>query len=61
MYRELIRDAKGFVIDPKALKAGFLLGRSGGSGVLVAEDQASGALRGPAWRKRLLVTAAAPG
>jgi lipid-binding SYLF domain-containing protein len=48
-YRELIRDAKGFVIYPEVLKAGFILGGSGGTGVLVAKDPATGAWRGPAF------------
>ena len=46
--RELIRDAKGFVIYPTVITAGFFLGGSGGTGRLVAKDPTE-AWRGPAF------------
>jgi lipid-binding SYLF domain-containing protein len=48
-WREIFREAKGFVIYPEILKAGFILGGSGGSGVLVARDEKSGKWTGPAF------------
>ena len=37
-----LKDAKGLLIVPSLLKAGFVLGGSGGSGVLVARDAKTG-------------------
>lgn len=41
--------AKAVLIFPNVLKAGFLLGGSGGSGVLMARDESTGGWRGPAF------------
>jgi lipid-binding SYLF domain-containing protein len=39
--------ARGVLIAPEVVKAGFIIGGSGGRGVLVARDTASGKWRGP--------------
>jgi lipid-binding SYLF domain-containing protein len=39
--------ARGVLIAPEVLKAGFIIGGSGGRGVLVGRDSASGKWRGP--------------
>jgi SH3 domain-containing YSC84-like protein 1 len=48
-WREIFREAKGFLIYPEILKAGFILGGAGGSGVLVARDEKNGKWTGPAF------------
>ena len=40
--RNNIKNAKGVVIYPQVLKAGFILGGSGGTGVLLARDSKTG-------------------
>jgi len=40
--REHLKDAKGVLIYPQVLKAGFFLGGSGGTGVLLARDGKTG-------------------
>jgi lipid-binding SYLF domain-containing protein len=47
--RDLARKAKGMLILPQMLRAAFLVGASGGSGVLVARDETTGQWRGPAF------------
>jgi lipid-binding SYLF domain-containing protein len=47
--RPALASARGVLIFPQVLKAGFVLGGSGGSGVLLARDAASGAWTGPAF------------
>lgn len=42
-----IQKAKGVLIFPKVLKAGFILGGSGGTGVLMVRDEKSGRWIGP--------------
>ena len=37
-FREKVKDAKALLIIPKKLKGAFLVGGSGGSGVLIAQD-----------------------
>src|SRR5437868_6632729 len=44
-----IRQAKAVLIAPKVAKAGFILGGSGGRGVVVARDAMSGRWVGPAF------------
>jgi len=47
--RENIKKAKGVVIYPQVLKAGFILGGSGGTGVLLAKDSKTGEWSNPAF------------
>jgi SH3 domain-containing YSC84-like protein 1 len=47
--RDLARKAKGMLILPQMLRAAFLVGASGGSGVLVARDETTGRWRAPAF------------
>jgi len=44
-----IKNAKGVVIYPQVLKAGFILGGSGGTGVLLARDSKTGEWSNPAF------------
>ena len=44
-----MKDAKGVLIFPQVLKAGFFLGGSGGSGVLLVRDTATGSWSEPAF------------
>ena len=46
---ENLKNAKGILIYPQILKAGFILGGSGGTGVLLAKDQKSGDWSQPAF------------
>jgi lipid-binding SYLF domain-containing protein len=48
-FRELAKKAKGMLILPQMVRAAFIVGASGGSGVLLARDDASGQWRGPAF------------
>ena len=48
-FRSLIRDARGVFVAPQVLKGAFIVGASGGSGVLVARDTLSGRWLGPAF------------
>ena len=45
--RENIKKAKGVLIYPQVLKAGFVLGGSGGTGVLLAKDSRRGSGAAP--------------
>jgi len=47
--RENITKAKGVLIYPQVLKAGFILGGSGGTGVLLAKDSKTGEWSNPAF------------
>jgi SH3 domain-containing YSC84-like protein 1 len=47
--RANIKKAKGVVIYPQVLKAGFILGGSGGTGVLLAKDSKTGEWSNPAF------------
>ena len=47
--RENIKKAKGVLIYPQVLKAGFILGGSGGTGVLLAKDSKTGEWSDPAF------------
>ena len=47
--RDLAKRAKGMLILPQMLRGAFIIGASGGSGVLVARDEKTGAWRGPAF------------
>ncbi|HEX8960970.1 MAG TPA: hypothetical protein VF775_05310 [Geobacteraceae bacterium] len=40
---------QGWLIFPQIIKGGFFIGRSGGTGVLVARNQKSGDLSQPAF------------
>ena len=46
---ENLKDAKGILIYPQILKAGFILGGSGGTGVFLAQDQEGGDWSQPAF------------
>jgi lipid-binding SYLF domain-containing protein len=48
-FHKNLKDAKGLLIVPNLLKAGFILGGSGGSGVLVARDEKTGDWSQPAF------------
>lgn len=47
--RSALAQAKAVLIFPKVLRAGFVLGGSGGTGVLLARDSATGQWAGPAF------------
>lgn len=47
--REHLKDAKGVLIYPSVLKAGFILGGSGGTGVLLAREGKTGEWSNPAF------------
>jgi len=47
--RENIKKAKGVLIYPQVLKAGFILGGSGGTGVLLARNSSTGEWSDPAF------------
>ncbi len=42
-FREMVKKAKAVFIVPRMLKGGFVIGGSGGSGVLLANDEETGA------------------
>jgi lipid-binding SYLF domain-containing protein len=46
---EHVKDARGVIIVPQMLKGGFILGASGGSGVLVVRDEKTGEWTDPAF------------
>ena len=48
-FRELAKKAKGMLILPQMLRGAFIIGASGGSGVLVARDEKAGKWHGPAF------------
>jgi lipid-binding SYLF domain-containing protein len=48
-FHNNLKDAKALMIVPNLLKAGFILGGSGGSGVLVARDEQTGDWSQPAF------------
>lgn len=47
--REYVQQARGVLIVPTLVKAGFIVGGSGGSGVLLVKDRASGKWSPPAF------------
>jgi len=47
--RDHLKDAKGVLIYPQVLKAGFILGGSGGTGVLLSRDGKTGEWSNPAF------------
>ena len=47
--REHLKDAKGVLIYPQVLKAGFIFGGSGGTGVLLSRDGKTGEWGNPAF------------
>jgi len=47
--RDHMKDAKGVLIYPQVLKAGYILGGSGGTGVLLARDGKTGEWSNPAF------------
>jgi lipid-binding SYLF domain-containing protein len=48
-FRDLAKKAKGMLVLPQMFRAAFIVGGSGGSGVLVARDEKSGQWHGPAF------------
>ena len=48
-FHDHVKDAKGLLIIPQLLKGGFILGGSGGSGLLLARDSKTGAWSYPAF------------
>ena len=48
-FREALGSAKAVLIFPKVVKAGFVLGGSGGTGVLMVRDEKTGLWSGPAF------------
>ncbi|MGD0887054.1 MAG: lipid-binding SYLF domain-containing protein [Thermodesulfovibrionales bacterium] len=48
-FRDLLKKAKGVFIAPQILKGAFIVGASGGSGVLVTRDEKTGHWGGPAF------------
>jgi len=48
-FRDLMRKARGVLIVPQLVKAGLIIGGSGGSGVLVARDDRNGTWSQPAF------------
>jgi len=48
-FQKNLKDTKALLIVPNLLKAGFILGGSGGSGVLVARDEKTGDWSQPAF------------
>lgn len=48
-FRDLVRDAKGVMILPSFYKGTFIVGASGGNGVLLTRDRATGDWSGPAF------------
>jgi lipid-binding SYLF domain-containing protein len=47
--RDLVKTAKGVYIAPQVLRGAFIIGASGGSGVLLARDEKAGGWGGPAF------------
>jgi SH3 domain-containing YSC84-like protein 1 len=48
-FRDHVNDAEAIVIVPQLLKAGFIFGASGGTGVAFVRDRGAGTWRGPAF------------
>jgi len=48
-FRDLMKKARGVFIAPQVLKGAFIIGASGGSGVLLARDNKSNKWYGPAF------------
>jgi lipid-binding SYLF domain-containing protein len=48
-FRDLVRKARGVLIVPQLVRAGFIIGGSGGTGVLVARDERTGVWSEPAF------------
>jgi lipid-binding SYLF domain-containing protein len=48
-FRKLIQKAQGVLIAPSVLKGAFIVGASGGSGVLFVRDKTNGKWSGPAF------------
>lgn len=48
-FRDNVKSAKAVVVVPTLVKGGFVLGGSGGSGVVLVRDESTGAWRGPAF------------
>ena len=48
-FKDLAKKARGILISPQVLKGAFIIGGSGGSGVLLARQKSEGPWAGPAF------------
>lgn len=48
-FRDNVKDAKGLLIIPELMKGGFVIGGSGGRGVLLVKDEVTGDWSNPAF------------
>ena len=48
-WRDLMKNAKGLLISPQVVKAGFIFGGSGGNLALLVRDEKTGSWTGPAF------------
>ena len=48
-FRDLIKQAKAILVTPQLLKGAFVVGASGGSGVLMVRDEKTGQWNGPSF------------
>jgi lipid-binding SYLF domain-containing protein len=48
-FRSLMKDARGIFVSPQILRGAFIIGASGGSGVLLVRDRHKGDWTGPAF------------
>ncbi len=48
-FRNYLKKAKGVIVIPQLLKAGFFIGGSGGSGVLMARESTKGSFSNPSF------------
>lgn len=46
-FRDLVKSARGVYVAPQVLRGAFIIGASGGSGVLLARDDSTGVWAGP--------------
>lgn len=56
-FRDNIPHAKAVMIVPQLVKAGFVFGGSGGTGVVLSRDEKAGAWRGPSFATAAAVSA----
>jgi lipid-binding SYLF domain-containing protein len=48
-FNDLVKQARGIFIVPQSIRAAFIFGAAGGSGVLLARDEKTGQWNGPAF------------
>jgi lipid-binding SYLF domain-containing protein len=56
-FRDNIPNAKAVLVVPQLVKAGFIFGGSGGTGVVLSRDEKAGAWRGPSFATAAAVSA----